>query len=379
MLVLGLSAVMTGTASAVLFLCWIELESGLGGRLALVELAASLCAAIVVGFLLIVGPAVPVITLIVIMPVLSAVLLRQCASTTPQLPRGPEQPLSRQTIALFAKALLGAVLIGMLMGFFDVVSGFKTYAVQDIFGAYLFLGGFVGVLAICLIAVFLHRDSIFFSYRVSMLMLCLGCLSTPFMSDNNTYSSALIFGGYHCFVLVLCVVCIDVASSFRVSPARTIGLGFVALYGGETVGSLFAHSLEATGVSMFDLTLVTLVAVSLLFIAHLFLFTGDGSRQNRHRRGQPDGHGARRARRDPGDPVDPCALISERFALSPRETDVLPLLLEGRTISRIQETLFISAGTVSTHIRHIYQKTGVDNRQELIDLAHETAAQDEAV
>ena len=67
------------------------------------------------------------------------------------------------------------------------------------------------------------------------------------------------------------------------------------------------------------------------------------------------------------------------FALSPRETDVLPLLLEGRTISRIQETLFISAGTVSTHIRHIYQKTGVDNRQELIDLAHETAAQDEAV
>ena len=82
---------------------------------------------------------------------------------------------------------------------------------------------------------------------------------------------------------------------------------------------------------------------------------------------------------DPADPVDPCALIAERFALSPRETDVLPLLLEGRTISRIQETLFISAGTVSTHIRHIYQKTGVDNRQELIDLAHETAAQDEAV
>ena len=34
-----------GTGSAVLFLCWIELESGLGGRVALVELAGSLCAA----------------------------------------------------------------------------------------------------------------------------------------------------------------------------------------------------------------------------------------------------------------------------------------------------------------------------------------------
>lgn len=379
MLVLGLSAVMTGTGSAVLFLCWIELESGLGGRLALVELASSLCIAFVVGFLLIVGPAIPVIVLIVVMPVLSAAALRRSAPDTPQLPREPEQPLSRHTATLFAKALLGAVLIGMLMGFFDVVSGFKTYEVQDIFGTYLFLAGFIGALAICLIAVFLQRDSVFFSHRVSMLMLCLGCLSTPFMADNNTYSSALIFGGYHCFVLVLCVVCIDVASSFRVSPARTIGLGFVALYGGETAGQLFAHSLEATGVSMFDLTLVTLVAVSLLFIAHLFLFTETDLIKNGIGEVSLMGTVPEEAADDPADPVDPCALIAERFALSPRETDVLPLLLEGRTISRIQETLFISAGTVSTHIRHIYQKTGVDNRQELIDLAHETAAQDEAV
>ena len=180
-------------------------------------------------------------------------------------------------------------------------------------------------------------------------------------------------------MLVLCVVCIDVASSFRVSPARTIGLGFAALYGGETAGQLFAHSLEATGVSMFDLTLVTLVAVSLLFIAHLFLFTETDLIKIGIGEVSLMGTVPEEAADDPADPVDPCALIAERFALSPRETDVLPLLLEGRTISRIQETLFISAGTVSTHIRHIYQKTGVDNRQELIDLAHETAAQDEAV
>ena len=113
MLVLGLSAVMTGTGSAVLFLCWIELESGLGGRLALVELASSLCIAFVVGFLLIVGPAIPVIVLIVVMPVLSAAALRRSAPDTPQLPREPEQPLSRHTATLFAKALLGAVLIGV--------------------------------------------------------------------------------------------------------------------------------------------------------------------------------------------------------------------------------------------------------------------------
>lgn len=382
MLALGLSAVMTGTGSAVLFLCWIELESSLGGRLALVELAASLCAAFAMGCLLIAGPTVPVVVLIAVMPVLSAVLLRRCAASLSALiaQREPEQKLSRNTVALFAKALAGAVLIGALMGFFDVVSGCKTYEVQDVHGMFLFLAGLAGALAICVISVFLHRDGIFYSYRVSMLVLCLGCLFTPFMSDANTYSSALIFSGYHCFVLVLCVVCIDVSSSFRVSPARTIGLGFVALYGGETVGSLFAHSLEATGASMFDLTLLTLVAMSLLLIAHLFLFTetdlvkiGIGEVSLMAVTDSAEGSTGEAA-----DPVDPSVIIAERFSLSPRETDVLPLLLEGRTISRIQEALFISAGTVSTHIRHIYQKTGVDNRQELIDLAHEMVEQDEA-
>ena len=376
MLVLGISAVMTGTGSAVVFLCWVELLSGLGGRLALVELAASLSVAFIAGFILITTPQMPAVVAVVVVPLASALMLRKSLGDGSRLVKEPEQPLSRQTMALFVKALVGAALIGMLEGFFDVVSGFKTYEVQDIFGTYLFLAGFVGALVVCLIAVFLHRDSIFFSYRFAMLMLCLGCLSTPFLADNNTYSSALIFGGYHCYVLVLCVVCIDVANSFKVSAARAIGLGFVALYGGETAGSVFAHSLEATGIPLFDLTLVTLVAVSLLFISHLFLFTetdlikiGIGEVSLVAPAPEP-AEGA-------AEMVDPCATIAERYGLSPRESDVLPLLLEGRTISRIQETLFISAGTVSTHIRHIYQKTGAANRQELIDLAHEMASKAE--
>lgn len=369
MLGLGVSAIMTGTGSAVLFLCWVELLSGLGGRLALVELAVSLCISFIAAFCLTFVPQVFAIVAIMLLPIASAFLLKRSLDGAEQLISEPEQPLSRHTLALFIKALVGAALIGMLEGFFDVVSGFKTYEVQNVFGSYLLLAGFVGALVVLLIAVFLQRDGVFYAYRFAMLMLCLGCLSTPFMADNNTYSYALIFGGYHCYVLVLCVVCIDVATSFKVGPARAIGLGFFALYGGEAAGSMFAHSLLATGTPLFDLTVVTLVAVSLLFIAHLFLFTETDLIKIGI--GEVNHAGATRDRDVPrgGCPIDPCVAIVALYALSPRESEVLPLLLEGRTISRIQETLFISAGTVSTHIRHIYQKTGVNNRQELIDLA----------
>ena len=54
--------------------------------------------------------------------------------------------------------------------------------------------------------------------------------------------------------------------------------------------------------------------------------------------------------------------------LTRRETEVLHLLMEGRSVPYIQEKLYISEGTARTHVKHIYQKTGVHSRQELLDL-----------
>lgn len=59
-------------------------------------------------------------------------------------------------------------------------------------------------------------------------------------------------------------------------------------------------------------------------------------------------------------------VLSERFALSPREIDVFELLGRGRDTSYICDSLFISASTVKTHSYHIYQKMGVHSQQELI-------------
>lgn len=56
------------------------------------------------------------------------------------------------------------------------------------------------------------------------------------------------------------------------------------------------------------------------------------------------------------------------YGLSPREVDVLTLLLRGRSIPYICDELFIAKSTAQTHVRHIYAKMGVTGgRQELID------------
>ena len=64
------------------------------------------------------------------------------------------------------------------------------------------------------------------------------------------------------------------------------------------------------------------------------------------------------------------AVLAEKFGLSRRESEVLALLIQGRTVASICGKLQLSEGTVKTHIAHIYDKTGVHARQELLDLAY---------
>ncbi|MCI8425719.1 MAG: helix-turn-helix transcriptional regulator, partial [Adlercreutzia sp.] len=50
-----------------------------------------------------------------------------------------------------------------------------------------------------------------------------------------------------------------------------------------------------------------------------------------------------------------CAAVADTFLLSRKETEVLFLLAKGRNSAAIQESLYISAGTANTHMRHIYR------------------------
>lgn len=63
--------------------------------------------------------------------------------------------------------------------------------------------------------------------------------------------------------------------------------------------------------------------------------------------------------------------IVRRFALTPREGEILGMLLQGRSGPYIAEDLYLSKSTVKTHIRHIYDKLGISSRQQLIDIAHD--------
>lgn len=59
--------------------------------------------------------------------------------------------------------------------------------------------------------------------------------------------------------------------------------------------------------------------------------------------------------------------VCEQYHLSPREREILPILLRGRDAKYIMDTFYISQSTAKTHIYNIYRKFGIHFRQELLD------------
>ncbi|MCH8559647.1 response regulator [Nesterenkonia sp. DZ6] len=62
-------------------------------------------------------------------------------------------------------------------------------------------------------------------------------------------------------------------------------------------------------------------------------------------------------------------LASPATALTPREIEILQQLATGATNRDLARVLFISEATVKTHLVHIYDKLGVENRTQAIDRA----------
>src|SRR5262249_50088361 len=67
-------------------------------------------------------------------------------------------------------------------------------------------------------------------------------------------------------------------------------------------------------------------------------------------------------------PQMPAAALTLLYDLTPAETRVLELLVEGLTLREIGLKLGISANTVRTHVQHVFDKTGTRRQIDLIRL-----------
>lgn len=148
----------------------------------------------------------------------------------------------------------------------------------------------------------------------------------------------------------------------------TVGWGFAAVMAGAFLGpTLYVAIVAAAQIELAHLTLwvlaVLVVLESVLFSPAPHRASGDAAcipvecPRADEEAGAPDAPQVRAAR------------LAHIYGLTAREEEILAMLLEGRSRPYIRDALYVSISTVDTHVRHIYAKAGVHNKQELINLS----------
>lgn len=192
-------------------------------------------------------------------------------------------------------------------------------------------------------------------------------LSALFSSEAPALSGAIADIGTAFFQIALFSYVIWAARVFRVPVARSLGFLFGTMSAAQVLSCLIAPRVLSNFFVHSNPTSIILLCLMVLVPIALIVFIPFDTQNTE----VPETD----MKEDAG-PNARARYLADRFGLTPRETEVAELLLSGRSLPYIQDKLFISAGTAKTHLSHIYDKTQVHSRQDLLDLAESYLSHD---
>lgn len=215
-----------------------------------------------------------------------------------------------------------------------------------------------------------HRFSFQIVYRLVLPLMTASFLIAQFSQEGSpllsSLSGVLSMTAFTALDLAAYAAMAQASHRTGYSPTRAFALG--RLVETSVVPSSYAAYLALGGAGQGTLqnpVFLMSVCVVLVLVSGLAL-SGQAA---------PDGAGSSEAAGAPAPgPMSAevfarqCEEAARRYGLSEREEQVMLLVTRGRNIPHIAKRMHLSSSTVKTHVRHIYDKMGVDDRQAMLDL-----------
>jgi DNA-binding CsgD family transcriptional regulator len=318
------------------------------------------------------------------MPVISAVCLLASVATLvhakiPKHPAVADRHESTSVIPFPGKIVFVATCYAFACGINRPTSSDSIDITSQFFAAIA-----IGLFALLL----LRKSGIYQGLKIAMpLMMCALLLEACFGEGGTSVISHICANsGYALLHVILIAYICDKTYRFGLSAIWSCGISrsimYVGFYGGFYLASGAIPSLTSNQTTVHLAVLViTIIVIAVATVS--WLIEGDPLLEFKRSDGRvPDDSGVGTLLRTSDVPADGadylpqlkefydvlslrCDEIKEEFNLSQREQEVLFLLARGHSIPRIEQELFISNSTVKTHVRHIYNKTGIHSRDEL--------------
>lgn len=370
------SATMTGVGSAGLWLCWGEAYTGVNPRASALLTPSSMALGVMLYVGLVALPAMGALIVGALLPFLSALVLpttkHDTQSAGPTAARGADaaaaHPL-KPLIRLGALICAYAAAYGLTRGIGIQAFGRGEQSV----GENLLLLA-VAVVFLLFVVVASASDRIRWSsgYRVALPVVLAGLLIVPSLgSGYSALAATTVRAGYTYFEMLVWITCSEIGYRYGLPAFRTFGIGRGAISAGQFMGMALGWllatrlSLPVSSLATAELAIVLLlVVVSMVFLGNRDALDSLGFEDVLPAEALLDTQSEHKQRNW----LARCDVVAQRQRLTPREREIMIMLAKGRNIPFIQKELVVSSGTVRTHVRNLYKKLAVHDRQELISL-----------
>lgn len=360
-----------GALTVLLYLFWMQLFGRLSAQSMFLTLFLSQVLTCAINAIISIANIYTVIATSVALPIVSTICLRagQREHADDRSPGEVRSPVLREGRGTSTRMLVKLAAIVFAWGVIDHLfrsefdAFMRTQMTSTPFAVAYHAAAFVVVAAAVAFAYALlaYRERFQFGHLYRMIFL-MGLASILLLPIVLAGQATIV--GYTCSVimyqLVFLLIWVIAASVFRDRSSYAPGF-FGLVYGFWSLGSLggaLFSSVFVQHLTMDNVHLIVFVAVLAVAVGYAVVFTEADA--NALVQIVPFKHKAPFKAK--------CQTVAREYQLSPRETEIAMLIAQGRDSAHIEKKLFLSRSTVQTHRMHLYQKLGIHNRQELLDI-----------